>query len=713
MALFLFPAPSVAQVSSNTQAQSETAVVGETATSEAAAEQPPQGSASASCAGLWGIDFNCVWKSVMSWFGSWFLTMGGAVLLVAGTVFDWFLNLLVIGFGKTIQDLHIMEGIQRAWTLFRDISNIGMIGIFVFVAIMTILGNAEYGAKRLISRVLIVAVLINFSLLFTRIIVESTNFVSGQFARAMPGYTEERGPDTAQSFLKTFGMENVWSESKRLTDRAAASSDSGWAGFFYGLVGGITLLAISGVLFYGAFIMSARALLLIFAMLTSAIAFASFLLPNTAQQPFIGWSAWWSNLLKAALFGPILMIFLWITMTILDGAQLQAKGAGRAIGALADDPSKMTDATAWGSIILLLIATGLLFMAIRMAGSFSSSIGGFDWAAMGPAMGISFGAKLSAFAGRQTVGRAGIRIGDRLQEASKDTTKPLWARQLYDFSSQQFKDIGKKEMNVLRGTVGGELQRLTGMKKDALAGKTIKGFEGSEKERAKRYAEQADRMKLDEKETEKIAGKALAQVIKDNPGLGQQHTENSKSADEAEGRVKELEKTQAEAIDRFAQTLKTSTRELEDAQRNGRPRDEIERLEQQVQRQRADHQAAMNSEKRRIDDAKLIATSARKQEAKTKDQLVALAKDKGIYPKDVANLAKDITHQRFSNTLARAVGWSTEDNDKLAKAAAKQIGENKKKKDAKSVADVLKTFAGDDHGSEKTKTGEVDKKDAH
>ena len=151
----------------------------------------------------WFMDMpRCVFRKGLNWVGSWFLTLGAGFLLLAGTAFDYFLNNLVVNFGQTIKNMNILPGIQQGWQLFRDVMNIAIIGVFVFVAIMTILGSAEYGAKRLVARVLIVAILINFSLLFSRIIVEGTNFVSGQFARAMPGYTKEKGPSTADEMLK-------------------------------------------------------------------------------------------------------------------------------------------------------------------------------------------------------------------------------------------------------------------------------------------------------------------------------------------------------------------------------------------------------------------------------------------------------------------------------------------------------------------------------
>lgn len=366
---------------------------------------------SASCWYTWSFD-DCIWQPLTNALGTLFLTIGGSLLLLAGTLFDEFVKYLIVDLQTTITTTApILDGLKIGWQFFRDVANIGIIGIFVFVAIMTILGSADYGAKRLVANVLVVAVLINFSLLFTQIIIGGTNFVSGQFWKAMPAAVQTTG--TAESFLKAFGMEGTWSETSLLVERAGGTEKSGWAALLYGLFGGLALTAVAAVLLYGSFVIAARFLLLIFAMLTSSIAFASFLLPRSAgAQPYIGWSAWWSNLLKAAFFGPFLMIFLWITIQLISEAN--TSGAGAAIGKIAYDPSQAGDA-AWQSIILLMIGTGMLFLAIKSAGSFASSIGGYSELKFGLGAALALSARGTGFLGRAGIGRGAAAL-DRLND---------------------------------------------------------------------------------------------------------------------------------------------------------------------------------------------------------------------------------------------------------------------------------------------------------
>lgn len=367
----------------------------------------PKGVDKSSC--FWYFEWNkCIWDPLMESAGQFLLIIGTGILHIAGYVFDEFLKYMVVDFKKTIESTGIFDTvIVFGWTLFRDLANIAIIGVFVFVAIMTILGSGEYGAKRLIANVLVVAILLNFSLLFTRIIIEGSNFVSGKFAETLP---RQPGCDgTAECFLQGFGITGVVEGTGKVVEQVAKGEGSAMA-LLYGLVGSLALIGIAAVLFYGAFIMAARALLLIFAMMTSSLAFASYLLPNTAAQAYVGWNAWWSNLLKAALFGPLLILFLTISMRIVQTAS--AKNGGDATSALASNPNDLSDGM-WLSIVTLLLATGMLFIAIRAAGSFSASISGFNLAGGLP---LALSSRLAGALGRNTLGWGATAMGRRTDD---------------------------------------------------------------------------------------------------------------------------------------------------------------------------------------------------------------------------------------------------------------------------------------------------------
>src|SRR3989344_7039657 len=119
---------------------------------------------------------NCIWIPLLSWLGSWFLTAGGGLVLLFGSIFQSLVDLVIIAFQKTLTDFGVLSRVDQWWVFVRNISNVLIIGFFTYIAVALILGLKEYGQKKLIARVLIVAILINFSLLFTKLVIDTSNY---------------------------------------------------------------------------------------------------------------------------------------------------------------------------------------------------------------------------------------------------------------------------------------------------------------------------------------------------------------------------------------------------------------------------------------------------------------------------------------------------------------------------------------------------------
>ncbi|MCR4281046.1 MAG: hypothetical protein NUV88_01800, partial [Candidatus Kaiserbacteria bacterium] len=149
---------------------------------EAAAEKP------LICDGFLANTFNpiCWARTIAAVVSSLLITIAAWALAIAGVLFNWSIMNAVILFKDVIFN-PISDGINIGWTAFRDIANIVIIGVFAFIAISIILGNKTFGDKKLVARVLVIAILINFSLLFTKMIIDASNFTAGQFYAATQG----------------------------------------------------------------------------------------------------------------------------------------------------------------------------------------------------------------------------------------------------------------------------------------------------------------------------------------------------------------------------------------------------------------------------------------------------------------------------------------------------------------------------------------------
>jgi len=71
--------------------------------------------------------------------------------------------------------------VEQGWKIARDIANIMFIFILLWVGIGTILGNHNVNAKNTIKNVILVALLLNFSLFFARVVIDASNILGGVF----------------------------------------------------------------------------------------------------------------------------------------------------------------------------------------------------------------------------------------------------------------------------------------------------------------------------------------------------------------------------------------------------------------------------------------------------------------------------------------------------------------------------------------------------
>lgn len=464
--------------------------------------------------------------------------LGGFALTLAGNIFNYFIDHTISQFSGSIVTGKVEEAINIAWTAFRDISNILIIGMFVFIAISLILGIKEYGERKMIARVLIVAVLINFSLLFTKIIIDASNFTAHQFYKAaqISNLTSDQGastvfyappPGIAEKFLRSMGATTTLDLFGVLKSAQESEDGSFVKTIVFGFVIGGLLLLAAIVLLYGAFLMLARAILLIFLMITAPLAFASWLIPKFAHQ---GWATWWDSLLKSAVFAPLLMALLWVSILLMAGfGDLQGS-----IG----DFAKATDETlpAGEKVRLIGLGTealfryifvlGFLFVSIKLASKFSGTIAGFGGAMTAAVAPFTLSSRLAGGVLRSSVG-VGSWFGARRYTKSAGEARDEAARARIEADRLQglgHHDLAKeKRLEALalqrkaakRLKVAGQYGALAGSKfnimdtdaaKSAMSALGISGFAaGASSKSAKSFA---GRVEERAKAAEKLATKA-------------------------------------------------------------------------------------------------------------------------------------------------------------------------------------------------------------
>jgi len=475
----------------------------------------------ASCASTWDKMTNpgeCLVRAAFAATGSLLMWFGIKIVSLTAALFEYVLIHGLVQFATTLGA--VKDGIDAGWSAMRDIANIVIIGMFVFIAINIILGVKEFGDKKKVAQVLIIAVLINFSLLFTKGIIDASNFTAYQFYNSMrqaglaaPSVAgagtnpnlDATNPNAnlttagiSGKFLQMLGVSTL-ADSYDILRKAQDGNNSALLGLGYGLLSFIFLLAVAFVFLYGTYLIVTRAILLVLIMLTSALAFASWLIPHQYVEQ--GWMTWWKALLKTAFFAPIFIALLWVTTIIADRlvANPVFGTSGGSLGRLAvnaTDPNNML------MVFNFVIIIGLLFASFKVSSMFSQSISGFGTvgtAVRGTAgAGVVAASRLAGIVGMNTLGWAGNRTRAAMRsytyEPGKGRDKGLFGmvnkaviRGANTMAKMPYDPLQAKPAQTIAKSLGGSV---TKMFMDQTKDVTKHGFDAT----MKKKAEAADKL---------------------------------------------------------------------------------------------------------------------------------------------------------------------------------------------------------------------------
>ncbi|MEI8337830.1 MAG: hypothetical protein WCF92_01635 [bacterium] len=343
---------------------------------------------------------------------------------VAGWLFNFVFTKTVVEMSSGINQI---GAIDIAWKTMRDLSNIGFIFILLWLAISTILGAGEHDVKKTLSKLVIVAILINFSLFFTKIIIDASNILAIAFFNAIVvgggGTTGTGATGLGDAFMGAFRLQSLFDITKTATNGQGVAANGNSASLLIG--GSITMLVAMIVLLASLMMFIKRYITLILVMIFSPLAFAGMILHQTEHSVH----EWWNYLLKEAFFAPMYMILLWISFTVINDTGFLAaignpsKDTSMSSAITAGDTGTSgtgTEKTGPASVLLdFMIVSALLISSLIVAEKMgvvgASGAMNFAKGAQGMIQGGITGGAMGAggWAMANTIGRFGQTIGNK------------------------------------------------------------------------------------------------------------------------------------------------------------------------------------------------------------------------------------------------------------------------------------------------------------
>lgn len=202
--------------------------------------------------------------------------------------------------------------VQNGWTIVRDMCNMFFILILLVIAFATILRQENYSAKKLLPKLLIMAVLINFSKTICGLITDFSQVIMLTFINGVNG-------GASNNLITLLGFKKMMAYNSQAANTVSGSLGlETVAGLILALLSAIVVLIVIVVMMA---ILVMRVIMIWIYVILSPLAFLAAAFP--AGQKYS--SQWWGEFSKQVVVGPVLAFFLWLALV---SAQSSADSLG-------------------------------------------------------------------------------------------------------------------------------------------------------------------------------------------------------------------------------------------------------------------------------------------------------------------------------------------------------------------------------------------------
>ncbi|MCA9362067.1 hypothetical protein KC906_01710, partial [Candidatus Kaiserbacteria bacterium] len=243
---------------------------------------------------------NILWNIVNSVFG----TLAG----LAGLLLNSGINTYVIGFGDQVFNNGIDLVINNLWTAVRDIFNLTFIFGLVYIGIKMILDSDNSNTRRWLVSLILAALLVNFSLFITKVVVDFTNILARQIA--INGFNTAADGEVlvSETFMRSLGITKTWGGMSGFS----STQDGGVYAYIFGSM--ILFIIMAFVFAAGGILLIIRYVVLIFYMILSPLMFLGWVFPQ--MQGFS--SRYWRNFLSRAFVAPVYLLLLYCSAFVVS-----------------------------------------------------------------------------------------------------------------------------------------------------------------------------------------------------------------------------------------------------------------------------------------------------------------------------------------------------------------------------------------------------------
>lgn len=339
------------------------------------------------------------------------------VLSMSGYLFDKVIQFSILEMSTNIKgEGSLGSSIDQTWKTLRDIANMFFILVLLFTAFKAMFQLSAGNVGRTILNIVIVALLINFSLFFTKVVIDASNVVAIGFynsivstnrpaAQATEGTQEVTQGSISSGYMRLLGLQS-WFDPAIITKSKLDAQQL----MVTGVMSAIFMLVVAVVMFIASAMLLARWLLLIVLMILSPVAFIAIIIPGMSSN----FEKWKNAVIDQSFFAPLYFAMTWVSFKIAVGYQQASGGVIRGgqnwsdVGIAVPSDGMMT------LILNYFIVIGFSIIALVVSKQMASKTPYFTTLTGTIGAGV---AGTSAWAGRTFMGSAGNSLANKMQSA--------------------------------------------------------------------------------------------------------------------------------------------------------------------------------------------------------------------------------------------------------------------------------------------------------
>ena len=211
--------------------------------------------------------------------------------------------------GNNVLDL---AAVKIGWQVVLGFTNLGFVLAIIIIAFATIFRMQSYAMKQVLWKLIVAALLVNFSLVIAGAFISVSNTVSDTMIKAAIG---EKGSNLSNALAGAVNPQKF----AKVGDPGAGDKEAGFfmkkLGELFNFIAGLVFIIIFSLLiifvFAALFVMLlARAIILVFLLVLSPVVWLLWIFPATASH----WQKWWSEFIRWNFFTPVVFFFIYLAI---------------------------------------------------------------------------------------------------------------------------------------------------------------------------------------------------------------------------------------------------------------------------------------------------------------------------------------------------------------------------------------------------------------